>query len=126
MFLKETYDRLVSVFVWTIQLPETKPNVCASKVWNNLPKARKNCTSVNAFKKALKTHFFLNKLFSMMFIFYYVCLLFFHFCKRPEPFGNGVSNTCCMYVCRIWNQSPVPLTLNLQWSWSIIQCTWKY
>ena len=31
--------------------------VYASKLWNNLPMTLRNCTSVNAFKKALKTHF---------------------------------------------------------------------
>ena len=67
--------------------------VYASKLWNNLPMTLRNCTSVSAFKKALTTHLFPNNLFSLMFISYYVCLLFYHFCKRPEPFGNGVSNT---------------------------------
>ena len=32
----------------------------ASKLWNNLPMTLRNCTSVNAFKKALKTHLFPN------------------------------------------------------------------
>ena len=31
--------------------------VYASKLWNNLPMTLRNCNSVNAFKKALKTHF---------------------------------------------------------------------
>ena len=35
----------------------------------------------------------------MMFIFLYARLLLLHFCKCPEPFGNGVSNSWCMYVC---------------------------
>ena len=30
--------------------------VCASKLWNNLSKRLRNSSSVNAFKKALKTH----------------------------------------------------------------------
>ena len=34
--------------------------VYASKLWNNLPMTLRNCTSVNAFKKALKTHLFPN------------------------------------------------------------------
>ena len=34
--------------------------VYASKLWNNLPMTLRNCTSVNAFKKALKTHWFPN------------------------------------------------------------------
>ena len=34
--------------------------VCASKLWNNLPKTRRNSTSVNAFKKVLKTYLFPN------------------------------------------------------------------
>ena len=34
--------------------------VYASKLWNNLPMTLTNCTSVNAFKKALKTHLFPN------------------------------------------------------------------
>ena len=42
--------------------------VYASKLWNNLPMTLRNCTSVNTFKKALKTHLFPNKLFSLMFI----------------------------------------------------------
>ena len=50
--------------------------VCASKLWNNLPKTLRNCTSVNAFKKALKTRLFPNLLFTMLFLFYYACLLF--------------------------------------------------
>ena len=34
--------------------------VYASKLWNNLPMTLRNCTSVNAFKKALKTCLFPN------------------------------------------------------------------
>ena len=34
--------------------------VYASKLWNNIPMTLRNCTSINAFKKALKTHLFPN------------------------------------------------------------------
>ena len=28
---------------------------------------------------------------------FYACLLFFHFCKRPEPFGNGALDVCIIH-----------------------------
>ena len=73
--------------------------VCASKLWNDLPKTLRNCTSVNAFKKALKTHLFSINYDVYILFCMFRPIFFFRFCKRPEPFGNGVSNTCCKYVC---------------------------
>ena len=75
--------------------------VYASKLWNNLPMTVRNCTSVNAFKKALKTHLFPNYLFSLMFIFYYVNVYyFFTSVSALNLLGMAYQIlVVCMYVC---------------------------
>ena len=60
--------------------------VCASKLWNNLPKTLRNSTSVNAFKKALK-HICFQINCSLCLYFYLHVYCVFHFCKCPEPLG---------------------------------------
>ena len=43
-----------------VQAGDKTFTVCASKVWNNLPRHIRQSVSVNAFKKALKTFLFPN------------------------------------------------------------------
>ena len=43
-----------------VQAGDKSFSVCASKLWNNIPVRIRQSVSVNAFKKALKTHLFPN------------------------------------------------------------------
>ena len=47
--------------------------VYASKLWNNLPKTLRNFTSVNSFKKALKTDLYA---FNLIAIHYVLCWMY--------------------------------------------------